>query len=164
MDKIAKLAGVEADQPEQAVWLMLDRRPDKRDKEGNIIREGTPWPKLLNATKILQHDSRLRGRIKFNQFAYVVQVGGKDITDEVESGVTIWLDRVYQLDMPTRKVAEAIRWVATKPENTTHPVKEYLEGLTWDGAPRLDEWLHRYLGAEHNPLNSETVLDYLLNQ
>ena len=29
-----------------------------------------------------------------------------------------------------------------------HPVKEYLNGLTWDGVSRLDEWLTRYLGAE----------------
>ncbi len=163
INEIAKLAGVEAEQPEQAVWLMLDRKPDKRDKAGNIIKEGTPWPKLLNATKILQHDTRLKGKIKFNQFAFVVQVAGKDITDEIESGVAIWMDKIYQIDLPTRKVAEAIRWVASRPENTFHPVQQYLESLQWDGAPRLDEWLHRYLGAEHSPLNSELGRRWLIS-
>ena len=112
---------------------------------------------------MLQHDTRLKGRVKFNEFAYVVQVDGKAITDEMESGITIWMDRVYRLDLPTRKAAEAIRWVACRPENTVHPVREYLEGLTWDGAPRLAEWLHRYLGAEHNPLNEELGRRWLIS-
>ncbi len=32
--------------------------------------------------------------------------------------------------------------------NSFHPVKDYLDGLNWDGAQRLDTWLSRYLGAE----------------
>lgn len=29
-----------------------------------------------------------------------------------------------------------------------HPVRDYLDSLAWDGTPRLDSWLSRYLGAE----------------
>ena len=29
-----------------------------------------------------------------------------------------------------------------------HPVRDYLDGLTWDGTPRVDQWLVRYGGAE----------------
>lgn len=29
-----------------------------------------------------------------------------------------------------------------------HPVREYLDGLTWDRRPRLDGWLTQYAGAE----------------
>jgi putative DNA primase/helicase len=32
--------------------------------------------------------------------------------------------------------------------NKYHPVKDYLNSLVWDGTPRLDEWLIRYVGAE----------------
>jgi predicted P-loop ATPase len=31
-----------------------------------------------------------------------------------------------------------------------HPVREYLEGLTWDRKPRLDTWLTDYFGVEAN--------------
>jgi predicted P-loop ATPase len=31
-----------------------------------------------------------------------------------------------------------------------HPVRTYLDGLEWDGTPRLDTWLVAYLGAENN--------------
>jgi predicted P-loop ATPase len=32
-------------------------------------------------------------------------------------------------------------------ERAFHPVKDYLDGLTWDGRPRLDRWLSYYLGT-----------------
>ena len=32
-----------------------------------------------------------------------------------------------------------------------HPVREYLEGLKWDGRERLDTWLTDYLGVEDTP-------------
>jgi predicted P-loop ATPase len=35
--------------------------------------------------------------------------------------------------------------------NAFHPVREYLEGLRWDGQPRIDTFLIRYLGAPDNP-------------
>src|SRR6185369_14361928 len=32
-----------------------------------------------------------------------------------------------------------------------HPVREYLDGLAWDGTKRLDRWLAAYLGAADTP-------------
>jgi hypothetical protein len=32
--------------------------------------------------------------------------------------------------------------------NSFHPVRDYLDSLTWDGKPRLDRWLIDYAGAE----------------
>lgn len=33
------------------------------------------------------------------------------------------------------------------------PMQDYLDGLVWDGIPRLDQWLIRYCGAADTPLN-----------
>ena len=32
-------------------------------------------------------------------------------------------------------------------ELSFHPVRQWLDGLVWDGTPRLDGWLARYLGS-----------------
>lgn len=45
--------------------------------------------------------------------------------------------------------------VALCVENTRDPVRDYLQGLKWDGEHRLDTWLPRYLRAEDTPLNRE---------
>lgn len=37
-------------------------------------------------------------------------------------------------------------------QRTFHPVREWLEGLEWDGVERLDTMLIDYLGADDNPL------------
>ena len=42
-------------------------------------------------------------------------------------------------------VADAAR------HNAFHPVSDYLDGLLWDGTPRLDNWLIAYGGAEDSP-------------
>jgi predicted P-loop ATPase len=39
-------------------------------------------------------------------------------------------------------------------DNTFDPVLDYLDGLKWDGVPRIDKWLTTHLGAEDNPLNA----------
>ena len=38
-------------------------------------------------------------------------------------------------------------------ENTHHPVRDYLAGLTWDRQPRVERWLIDYLSADDTPLN-----------
>lgn len=36
--------------------------------------------------------------------------------------------------------------------NRFNPVVDFLNGLTWDGKPRLDGWLSRYMGASSSPV------------
>jgi hypothetical protein len=50
---------------------------------------------------------------------------------------------------PTRDAAETLAI-----ENAFHPIRNYLDGLKWDGASRLDRWMTTYLGAEDTPLNA----------
>lgn len=36
-------------------------------------------------------------------------------------------------------------------DNSFHPVRDYLDGLEWDGVPRLDRWLIQHMGADDDP-------------
>lgn len=43
---------------------------------------------------------------------------------------------------------DSLAWIAQK--NRKHPVKDYIDGLKWDGKPRLNKMLHTYFGAIDN--------------
>lgn len=55
----------------------------------------------------------------------------------------------HGFEMTVKAIEEAVTNVAD--ENRFHPVREYLEGLKWDGVPRMDTWLVDHLGAEDTP-------------
>lgn len=52
----------------------------------------------------------------------------------------------HGFEMPVQNIEEAVTVVAH--DNRFHPVREYLGALKWDGKPRLETWLHDYLGVE----------------
>ena len=42
-------------------------------------------------------------------------------------------------------------------ENKYHPIREYLEHLTWDGQSRISSLLPKYLGADENAYTKEIM-------
>lgn len=53
----------------------------------------------------------------------------------------------------TCKQEDIIKVVNTLAKDTEifHPIRSYLDGLTWDGTPRIDKWLVTYAGAKDRP-------------
>ena len=58
------------------------------------------------------------------------------------------LAKTQNFEVPVAIIEEGI--TVTAYENRFHPVREYLEGLVWDGVNRLDTWLSDYAGAADN--------------
>ena len=58
----------------------------------------------------------------------------------------IWMSQHYDFTPKTSDADGAILVAAQA--RRFHPVQEYLTGLTWDGEPRLREWLVKYLGVK----------------
>ena len=93
--------------------------------------------------------------LSFDMFAHltIVTRGGKTetLTDEVSKG--LWLEAdargLQSKDTYFHAVLED-----TARKSSFHPIRDYLDGLVWDGEPRLDKWLHTYLKAEDTELNS----------
>jgi predicted P-loop ATPase len=44
-----------------------------------------------------------------------------------------------------------------------HPVRDYLDGLQWDGQSRLDKWLSYYLGVEDSPYATRIGVMFLVS-
>jgi hypothetical protein len=61
--------------------------------------------------------------------------------------------KAFKFEPTTKHTVDALIQLCI--ENEFDPVADYLNGLTWDGTPRLDRWLPTYLGAEDNELNRE---------
>lgn len=60
-----------------------------------------------------------------------------------------WLRRYWSLELTDEKIDKQVTLIAKKNEH--HPLKNYLNGLQWDGIKRLDTWLPMYLGTEDTP-------------
>jgi predicted P-loop ATPase/phage/plasmid primase-like uncharacterized protein len=120
--------------------------------------EGEPRPILANAIHALRKASEWDGVLWHDGFATVTVARRAPpwATDSNENWTdTTWCDRDDYLVaewlqhqgiiVPASIAGQAVETVARDRE--FHPVREYLDGLEWDGTPRLDLWLTTYLGA-----------------
>lgn len=113
---------------------------------------------IANIILILENDPALKGRIVHDLFAgHDGVVGGlpwnskaTQWTDQDDANLRVWLERNYGLT-GKEKIADALTAVLTK--HSYHPVRDYLNGLTWDGVPRLERLIIDYIGAEDTELN-----------
>ncbi len=72
-----------------------------------------------------------------------------------------WLARVAGIRLHPTLVGRAVFAVAQK--SKFHPVRQYLDGLVWDGKVRLTSWLSRYMGAEQNAYTAAVGSRWLLS-
>lgn len=113
---------------------------------------------IANAALILRNDPRLRGTFAINQFS-MRPVVRRDLPwrkakdgdlweDADDANLLLYMEQKWQL-VGENKIRNA--WTVVANENAYHPVREYLDGLVWDGTERLDTLLVRYMGAEDTP-------------
>lgn len=60
----------------------------------------------------------------------------------------IWFEREVDAPMDPGTLFRAFNVVAES--SPVHQIQTYLNGLEWDGVPRVDSWLSRYAGAPDN--------------
>jgi predicted P-loop ATPase len=71
-----------------------------------------------------------------------------------------WLQH-QDISVPLHVAGQAIEAVAKG--QRFHPVREYLESLTWDGTPRLATWLSMYVGVEPSPYASAVGTRWMIS-
>lgn len=111
-----------------------------------------------NIMLVLENDPRIAGKICYDRFLEKVTIQGRmpwnagtekrELTDADMAGLRVFLETEYGLT-GKEKIQDAFDTLLHK--NAAHAVKDYLDGLEWDGAPRLDRVLIDYLGAEDSP-------------
>lgn len=156
----------------------LDISPEDKTEEALVI--DTDWLGLLEMSKnqyksttnnvaiILEHDPILKGKMKFNAFAERSVITGampwhkdkreRDWTDSDDSGLRYYLEKTYDIS-GVLKITDGLAVHFNR--HSYHPVREYLDTLTWDGVARLDYLLIDYLGAPDTPYHKAVMRIHL---
>ena len=117
---------------------------------------GNPVSTPLNMKLILENDPALVKKFYLDEFAGRIYITGKLPWDAAFHAQRIWDDaddaalRNYFSDAygisGKEKIGDSLAEVIHK--RKSHPLREYLTSLVWDGIPRVDTLLSDYLGAQ----------------
>lgn len=148
----ADLLGVEDTPIEGVTGDNWRHRLDRNKKTGEIK------PTISNLRLIMLFDENLKDKIALNEFEnFIYAVGDlpwkatdkpRRWEDSDDSGLRDYIENRYGV-YHVGKTEDAM--VLSAVRNRYHPIREYLDGLEWDGVPRLDTLLIDYLGAEDSP-------------
>ena len=122
-------------------------------------KDGNPTATIDNVHTILVKDTNLSGIGGMNELSQLYTMAGPvpwnkshkagDCwSDADEAGLRWYIEKVYHIQ-GRQRISDALTQVQS--ERAFHPVRAYLNGLTWDGVERLDSLLIDYLGAEDTP-------------
>ncbi len=81
-------------------------------------------------------------------------------TDTDTMRLVVWLKRELKVTFTREKCEGALAVVAEV--NQKHAVREHLNGLAWDGRPRIDGLFHLYFGAEANDYTRAASISFLI--
>lgn len=107
-----------------------------------------------NFVLILNNDENLKGKMGINEFSNRICVLGQlpwrkendlsDWIDEDDSSLRIYISKIWGIQSK-QNCEDALK--QTVRANAYHPVRDYLNSLTWDGVSRIDTLLVDYMGA-----------------
>lgn len=135
-----------------------DENGDWKDQL-EVDKKGGLQASVNNVVLILKNDAKLRGNFGFDDFYKRPRVYGDlpwakfsersfDTWSDVDdSGLRWYLEKTYSIDYRS-KITDAVNLAMN--DNKRHPVREYLDSLSWDGEKRIDRLFVRLLGAADN--------------
>jgi putative DNA primase/helicase len=88
-----------------------------------VLRRAPPWPTVA----LLERDDGL---------------SGEPVCDLDIDRIRHWFEENAGVVLSKQNVVAAVRIVADR--RSFHPVRDYLESLSWDGTPRASRWLEDY--------------------
>jgi len=154
-----------------AEQTMQEAPPPRNAREVKAMLESTEKGGVRNSIRncltVFQNDPLLSGAIAKNLLTERIDIikpigyhrTGTAITDTDMNYLLLYLEETYGLTSE-KKIAAAIGIVAN--ENGYHPIRDYLNGLSWDGTERIRTCLHHFLGADSDQYTYEALRLFLL--
>jgi len=116
-----------------------------------VNKDGVPYPSQHNIRVALH---KLGIRLSHDQFAdrlLIEGLTGHGPTLQDEAVARLWLGIDERFGF---RPGKEFFWMVVEDEarqHGHHPVRDYLDGLVWDGVARVDEWLVQFGGADDTP-------------
>lgn len=135
------------------------------------------WDRVAGKVKLLSRSSQnnvenffwtaespLKDSLIFNEFRSQIRVvkqlpwwlrqkpigkSGVEWSDDDTVNFKSWLSREKRFDVQKNLINDSV--LAVSHNYPTHPVRDYLDSLKWDGTLRLEKWLIDYAGADNTP-------------
>jgi predicted P-loop ATPase len=152
--------------------LPTDTKPIRSIQEVQAMLDGSKKNGVRNSIRncltVFQSDPLLSGAVAYNLLTdrtdLVKPIGyqrspGSSMTDTDMKYIRLYLEETYGLTSE-KKIVDAADLAAH--QNSYHPVRDYLNSLTWDGTERIRTCLHRFLGADEDEYSYEALKLFLL--
>ena len=123
---------------------------------------------IKNCLTVFQHDPLLSGAIAYNLLTDRTDIvkpivydrsPSSSMTDTDMKYIRLYLEENYDLTSE-KKIIDAADLAAH--QNSYHPVRDFLNSLTWDGTERIRYCLHHFLGAEADEYTFQVLRLFLL--
>ncbi|MBB1061898.1 VapE domain-containing protein [Marilutibacter spongiae] len=135
-------------------------------------RDGRIESTLHNLMLILEHDDHFAGAFWLNESSNQVVlakdppwVGGNrdEFTDTDACELAAWLQRPdrYSMLVSDEMALKAVITVARR--HRRHPIREYLQGLNWDGTPRVERMFVDLFGVEDRAYNRHAAQCFMVS-
>ena len=137
------------------VWEMLDKpravyKEDQRTLK-NVVR---PRSNRKNLAFIFENDPDYKD-VTYHDHSTALLWNGKELDKSGWEDIALDLEERYRLEVNDTMLRSALFRVAY--HHQIHPIKDYLDGLEWDGVPRLENYARDILKAETTPDNEELI-------
>ena len=126
-------------------------RPDEPNWQKGLTRgqDGVPLATARNVGLVLRNWDRMQS-LRLNQLSLEAELEGVPLTGGGEFRLREDIEREFRMVVSADLAKAGIAAVAE--ERPYHPVKDYLDGLQWDGRPRLLVVPNQSMGAPSDPI------------
>ena len=122
---------------------------------------------IRNCLTVFQNDPVLQGAVRYNILTERIDIvkplwwskQTATLTDTDLNYLMLYLEDKYSLTSE-KKIQKALSIIADS--NKYHPIRDYLNGLEWDGTERIRYALPRFLGAEEGEYTYQALRLFML--
>jgi putative DNA primase/helicase len=129
-----------------------------------LNKKGEPSPaSSTNLNLYMRHHDAVAGVFKYDSFSKRIIVfrcppweninefSVRPISDYDYFRLECYLETEFGLKANKNKCADAIESTSQLFENTFNPASDYFNALVWDGVPRIDTWIQKYVSDGKQP-------------